>query len=505
MRVTLYLDHDFEIDMFYRLRIEKEAVLLMEESARVKPRLHFFDPAHCSHIHQTALEILHRTGVKVFHEEALSLLRDGGCVVRDGNRVIIPPSLVEWALGQPPSQVTLCRRGGNEAAAPLYNGIVNFGTGSDCPNYIDPRRATHRLFTLKDLESVVQLVDALPELSFVMSCGIPSDFKGNVYRKQYAVMIQNTSKPIVFVCNDGEDCKRIVAAAAAVAGGIEDLSQNPTLLVYSEPSTPLQHSRTALEKLLYMAEAALPIVYSPAPMMGGTAPVTLAGGLAIGTAEVLSGLVIHQLKQAGSPFVFGSGLHHLDMRTSISVYGAPEFQLARLGVADLGRYYNLPTWGYAGHTDSCVFDEQAASDSLFSVLMALQSGTNLVHDVGYLEAGLSCSPEMMVYTCEMIGMLRCFHEGFTIDEETLALDVIDTVGPGGNFMIEDHTIEHFRDYWDPTLFSRQRFDAWEREGARSLGQRVREKTVDLMHTAEGSPLPESVAEEVDYILEVREG
>jgi trimethylamine--corrinoid protein Co-methyltransferase len=116
-------------------------------------------------------------------------------------------------------------------------------------------------------------------------------------------------------------------------------------------------------------------------MMGGTAPVTLAGGLAIGAAEVLSGLVIHQLKRTGSPFIFGSGLHHLDMRTSISVYGAPELQLARLGVADLVRFYNLPPWGYAGHTDSCVFDEQAASDSLFSVLMALLSGMILLHDV----------------------------------------------------------------------------------------------------------------------------
>jgi trimethylamine--corrinoid protein Co-methyltransferase len=476
----------------------------MGESTRVKPTLTFLDTSHCSHIHRAALEILRRTGVRVFHEEALKLLKDAGCIIQEENRVLYPPTLVEWALRQPPSGVTLCKRGGNEACAPLYDRIVNFGTGSDCPNYIDPREVLHRQFTLRDLESLVRLVDALPELSFVMSCGIPSDFKGSTYSKQFAVMIQNTVKPVVFVCKDGEDCRQIVAAAAAIAGGMGALSKNPTLLVYSEPSTPLQHSRTALEKLLYMAETAMPVVYAPAPMMGGTAPVTLAGGLAIGTAEILSGLVIHQLKRSGSPFVFGSGLHHLDMRTSISVYGAPEFQLARLGVADLGRYYNLPTWGYAGHTDSCVFDGQAASDSLFSVLMALQSGTNLVHDVGYLEAGLSCSPEMIVYTCEMIRMLRCFVEGFTIDNDTLAQDVIHAVGPGGNFMIEDHTIARFRDYWDPALFSRLRFDAWKQAGAKSLGSRVREKTIELMRGADGSPLPDSLAEEVDYILGVKE-
>jgi trimethylamine--corrinoid protein Co-methyltransferase len=248
----------------------------------------------------------------------------------------------------------------------------------------------------------------------------------------------------------------------------------------------------------------MPIVYSPAPMMGGTAPVTLAGGLAVGTAEVLSGLVIHQLKNTGAPFVFGSGLHHLDMRTSISVYGAPEFQLARLGVADLGRFYGLPTWGYAGHSDSCIFDAQAASDSLYSVLIALQSRTNLVHDVGYLEAGLTCSPEMIVYTCEMISMLRYFNDGFTIDTDTLALDVIDSVGPGGNFMIEDHTIDRFRNYWDPVLQTRHRLDAWKQAGGRTMEDRVRERTSELMKNAPGSPLPASLAEEVEYILGIKE-
>jgi trimethylamine--corrinoid protein Co-methyltransferase len=437
----------------------------------------------------------------VFHEEALRLLAEAECEVREENWVCIPPSLVEWALRQPPSRVALCRRGSSDISAALQERTVNFGLGSDCPNFLDPRTGEHRLFTLSDIRAVLQLADSLPELSFLMSTGIPSDYPSNTYRKQFATAVQNCLKPIVFVCDDGEDCRRIVAAAAAVAGGEERLRLNPTLLLYSEPTTPLQHSRTALEKLLVMADTGIPVVHSPAPMMGGTAPITIAGGLALGAAEVLSGLVIHQLKRTGSPFVFGSGLHHLDMRTSISVYGAPEFQLARLGIADLGRYYELPTWGYAGHSDSCLFDGQAAADTVFfSTLVALQSGTNLVHDVGYLEAGLTNSPEMIVFTCEMIGMLRRFQEGFAIDAENLALDVIHAVGPGGNFLTEDHTIEHFREYWQPTLFTRQRSESWKAEGATTLSQRVREKTVALMEQAGGTPLTDSLADEVDYIL-----
>jgi trimethylamine--corrinoid protein Co-methyltransferase len=470
----------------------------------IQPRLGFLHPDQCAQIHQAALEILRRTGVRVFHGEALHLLAEADCLVLDENHVFMPEALVEWALQQLPSRVALCMRGGNQIGAALQERVVNFGLGSDCPNFIDPRSGEHRPSTLADLEALFKMADSLPELSFLMSAGIPADVPKYAYRRQFATMICNCLKPVVFVCDDGEDCRRIIAAAAAVAGGEELLRLNPTLLLYSEPTTPLQHSHSAVEKLLIVAERGIPVVHSPAPMMGGTAPITMAGGLALGAAEVLSGLVIHQLKHRGAPFVFGSGLHHLDMKTSISVYGAPEFQLARLGVADMARFYGLPSWGYAGHTDSCVFDEQAAADALFSTMVALQSGTNLVHDIGYMEAGLAVSPEMIVFTCEMIGMLRRFQEGFAIDSETLALGVIHGVGPGGNFLTEDHTMEHFREYWESDVFSRQRYDRWQATGGKTMAQRVREKTVALLEQAAGTPLPDSAAEEVNYILGLSE-
>jgi trimethylamine---corrinoid protein Co-methyltransferase len=249
-----------------------------------------------------------------------------------------------------------------------------------------------------------------------------------------------------------------------------------------------------------MAEHGLPITHSPAPMMGGTAPVTMAGGLALGNAEVLSSLVMHQLKRAGAPFVYGQGLHHIDMRQTISVYGAPEYQLARVMVMEMGRYYGLPTWGYAGHSDSCAMDEQAAIDSAFSVLVALLNGTNLAHDVGYLEAGLTTSPEMIVLTAENISMMRHFTQGASLDAEALALDVIQSVGPGGDFLAQTHTAKHFREYWQPKLFSRQRLDDWVQGGKKRLGDRLREKTVAIMEKHQPQPLAAAVKEEVAYIL-----
>jgi trimethylamine--corrinoid protein Co-methyltransferase len=455
---------------------------------------------HCETIHRASLEILRRTGVRVYHVGALDLLRQTDALITD-NCVRFPPGLVDWALRQAPSRVPLCQRGSDEVVAALEGKRVHFGPGSDCPNYLDPRSGDRHPFTTADLIDCIRVVDALPELSFCMSMGIPSDLEtANVYRQQFALMLAHTTKPIVFVCDDRADCEAIAAMAAAVAGGREPLRLNPTLVLYSEPSTPLKHTETATGKLLYMAEEALPIVHSPAPMMGGTAPVTLAGGLALGNAEVLSSLVMHQLKRPGAPFIYGSGLHHMDMQTTISVYGAPEFQLARVAVAEMGRYYGLPTWGYAGHSDSCAMDEQAAADAAFSVLVALLAGHNLVHDVGYLEAGLTTSPEMIVFSAEMISQMRQFTRGVSLDPEALALEVIHAVGPGGDFLTEEHTLKHFRELWQPSLFDRHRAEDWTTAGSKRLGQRLQEKTVAIITEHQPEPLPDGVREEIRYIL-----
>jgi trimethylamine--corrinoid protein Co-methyltransferase len=464
----------------------------------------------CETIHRASLEILRRTGVRIYHGEALDLLRQTDAVITDeeptanGSRqalVRFLPGLVEWALKQAPSRISLCRRGGDEVVVPLEGRMVSFGPGSDCPNYLDPRTGEHRRFAVADVVDCIHVVDALSELEFCMSMGIPADLgTANAYRQQFALMLEHTTKPVVFVCDDRADCEAIAAMAASAAGGMDALRLNPTLLLYSEPSTPLKHSETATGKLLYMAEQALPIVHSPAPMMGGTAPVTMAGGLALGNAEVLSSLVMHQLKRPGAPFVYGSGLHHMDMKTTISVYGAPEFQLARVAVAEMGRSYGLPTWGYAGHSDSCAMDGQAAADAAFSVLVALLGGNNLVHDVGYLEAGLTTSPEMMVFTAEMVSMMRHFVAGVSLDAESLALEVIHKVGPGGDFLTQKHTLKRFRELWQPTLFDRRRVEEWVSAGSKRLDDRLRERTIALMEEHQPEPLPDGVGEDVAYIL-----
>jgi trimethylamine--corrinoid protein Co-methyltransferase len=466
----------------------------------LRPRFSMLEREDCLRLHQAACQILRETGVRVFGQEGRALLREAGAVV-DEELAKIPPSLVEWALGSAPSGFRLYKRGSDEAALDLDGSQVYFGPGSDTLRYLDPRTGERRSFKLEDIADCMRVCDALPEIGFVMSVGVPRDApEERSYRHQFATMIRNTTKPVVFVCDGLADIQAIAAMAAAVAGGMEKLSHYPNILFYSEPSTPLQHSLEATEKLLFCAEYAIPVTHSPAPMMGGTAPVTVAGAVALGMAEMLSGLVMHQLKNAGAPFLFGHGVHHMDMKTMVSVYGAPEFQLARVLAAEMGRFYGLPVWGYAGHSDSKVIDGQAAVDMQFSVQTALLARTNLNHDVGYLESGLTNSPEMMLLANEVIGMNRRFVDGVRLDEESLAVDMIHEVGPGGEFMSHDHTMRHFRELWSPQIFDRSQLDRWEAEGGKDLNARLREATVALMEEHKVEGLGEEVEEEIEEIL-----
>lgn len=468
---------------------------------KLRPELKMLHQEDCLQIHQTSCEILEKTGVEIHHPEAVDLLRDAGAVVSE-ELVKIPPSLIEQALASVPSSFNLYQRGTDKAAIRLDGENVYFGSGSDTLRYLDPRTGERRPFMLGDVADCVRVCDSLPEIDFVMSMGVPADVPADKhYRYQFATMIRNTTKPIVVVCNDLADFQAIVKISALVAGGMEKLSQYPNILLYSEPSTPLRHSREATDKLLYAAQHAIPVTHSPAPMMGGTAPVTLAGAVALGNAEMLSGLVLHQLKNPGAPFLYGHGVHHLDMKTMISVYGAPEFQLARVMAAEMGRFYKLPVWGYAAHSDSKVIDGQAAVDAQFSVSIALLARTNLNHDVGYLESGLTHSPEMMVLTNEIITMNRKFAEGVCIDAESLAVDVIAGVGPGGNFTTHDHTMKHWRELWMPKIFNRQRLDKWSSQGSKNINAVLREATIALLDNYQEKPLPETVDREIEAILE----
>ncbi len=468
--------------------------------AFLSPQFAVLSDTQLQDLHLAALEVLRRTGVRFHHQEALGMLKEAGAFVSDGNLVKFPARMVEGAIGSTPGRIVMCDRGGQPAMF-LEGTRTYFGTGSDCPNFLDPETGEHRKFTQTDIINGYRLCDALPNIHFVMSIGIPSDVDPeSLYDFQMALMLEHTTKPIVFVTNDRASCQRAIDMAAAVAGGHEALAEQQHILLYSEPSSPLQQSETAVDKLLLMAEYRLPVVHSPGPLMGGTAPITMAGGLVMSLAEILSSLVVHQLKRHGAPFVFGAGLHHMDMSAAQICYSSPEFQLTKAAIAQLGRWYDIPTWGYAGCSDAKVVDEQAALEAMLSVIMAKLSGANLVHDVGYMESGLTTSFEMIVLTDELVAMTDHIMKGIEVSDDTLLVDELDRVGPGGHFLDTKETLNRFRDFWFPGLLDRKIRPQWLEAGGTTLGQRLNARVKEIVEEYRPRPLDPEKKRQVQEIL-----
>ena len=451
-------------------------------------------------IHHAGLEVLRKTGIRFHHSGALEMLRKAGAFISDGNLVKFPSRLVEEAIHSAPSRVIMCDRNW-EPTVLLEGRRVNYGTGSDCLNLLDPETSEHRKFTKQDIINGYRLCDALPNIDFVMSIGLPVDVDPKTtYNVQMALMLEHTTKPIVFVTNDKISCQRAIDMAAAVAGGYEALREQQHILLYSEPSSPLQQSETAVDKLLMMAEYELPVVHSPAPLMGGTGPITMASGLAMSLAEIFSSMVVHQLKKPGAPFIFGAGLHHLDMKASQICYASAEFQLTKTAIAELGRWYGLPTWGYAGCSDAKVMDEQAALEALLSVMMAEFSGGNLIHDVGYMESGLTCSFEMIVLCDELIALMENMMKGIDTSPEEFMLDEIHNVGPGGHFLNTDQTLSRFRNFWYPQLIDRGIRSMWLKKGETTLGERLNARVKEIIQGHQTEPLDKQIKIQINEIL-----
>jgi trimethylamine--corrinoid protein Co-methyltransferase len=458
-------------------------------------------------IHTAALEILDKTGVKMEHDGARAMLVDAGARVFDGQWVRVPPYLAESALKSAPRQIVLYDQTGAKAM-PLADDRFYFGTGSDTTFTLDLESGERRPCVLADTGRFARLVDALDNLSFTMSMSNPQDVPNIdfIYVYAFAEMLKNTNKPIVFIADRKEDMEKIHELACIVAGGEEALRRKPFLLNYSEAISPLRFPANVVDRLMFCAEKEIPICLPSGSNAGGGAPVTLAGALALGIAENLVGLVIHQLTRKGAPFLFGPNVSALDMKSTVVSYGCPEWSLTQAALADMrDEIYGLPIWSFAGASDAKTVDAQAGAEAMFSIVTAMLSRCNLIHDVGYIEYGNTSSLEMVTIADELIAMARHFHKGIPVNPETLAIEALQRVkaaGARGIFLTDDHTFDHFEEaLFLPDLMDRSRYDAWTEEGGRDLYRRANEKARHLL--AEHRPDPEldtTLAEQIDRIL-----
>jgi trimethylamine--corrinoid protein Co-methyltransferase len=456
-------------------------------------------PEQCQKIHAASLTILERTGVRLFEPEAVDLVKRGGASVSEENRARIPARLVEQALSTAPKRLTLHDRNGN-AAMPIEGYRSFFGPGSDVLNIVDHRTGERRKPILQDVVEGITLCDALENVDFAMSMFLPADVNQVIAdRYQMEVMLNHTTKPIVFVTYDTSGCVDAVDMAEAVAGGAAALAKKPFVACYINVTTGLRHNQEALQKLLFLAGKGLPAIYIPVALAGVTAPMTMPAAIASVYAGVLAGLVISQIKRPGTPFVVpGWGGNALDMRTLVEPYCGPDFQ----GVGEaMAHFYDLPMFSLAGASDSKLVDQQAGLEAALMLLGTALAGGHIVHDLGYLESGLSGSLAQLAICDEMVGWIRACLSDIKVDDETLALDLIDQVGPDGQFIDTDHTTRHYRERWYPHLIERDNYDRWSSKGNKSLADRAVERVETLLANHRPPALSAAAARAVHAVVE----
>lgn len=440
-------------------------------------------------IHAASLEILERIGVRIDLPDALDILKKGGAQITDGNLVHVPHKMVETALASAPKTVTLHDRFGNPVM-PLESNRCFFGPGSDCLNIIDHRTNERRKPVLQDVVEGTRLCDALPNIDFVMSMVLPTDVDATLADTyQMEAMLANTSKPILYVSYEVQGLINAVEMSEAVIGGAEQLRQKPILTCYINVVSGAVHNGDSLRKLLYLSGKGLPTLYIPGSNAGITSPMTQPGAVALDMAGGLVGLVMAQLNREGSPYIMSAmDPAALDMRTMVSPYAYPERGIIR----SVAQRYGLPTLALAGATDSKVVDQQAAAEAALTMLADVFMGGNIIHDLGYLESGLTYSFAQLAICDQMVNWIKGFFREVEVSDETLALIEIERVGPGSMYLKSKHTKKHFKETWYPDLFERGIYSDWEKKGAKTLLERASERVQMILDTHQPTPLPEDV-------------
>ncbi|MGD2057575.1 MAG: trimethylamine methyltransferase family protein, partial [Anaerolineales bacterium] len=429
--------------------------------------------------------------------QARDLLRKAGASV-DGRIVRIPEYLVTRALTTAPKRMLLYNREG-KATIDAWGYNSYFGGGSDCLYILDHHTGERRLAVLQDVIDASRLMDALPEIDFVMSAFLPSDVPDEVYpQHQMRAMMNNTTKPIVFVTPDFDTCVACVEMAETVAGGEAAFRERPFAVCYINVTSGMLANEDSLQKCMYFAEKSLPQIYIPLNAAGVNSPATTAGCMATMNAGTLLGVVLSQLVRPGAPIaVPGWNGGPYNLQTMVGNYCLPDEQ----GVAiAMGRYYDLPVFGLGGATDSKVLDQQAGAECALGLLFPLLNGANIIHDIGFMDAGMQGSLQLMVIADDLLGWLRAATRGVQVNDDTLGLDVVEDLGPDGDFLAHDHTYRHFRDAYYSKLADRQIYSAWQDAGKMTMADRASVMIDEILSKHRAKPLSVDLLSELDEMI-----
>jgi trimethylamine--corrinoid protein Co-methyltransferase len=453
-------------------------------------------------IHGASLDTLEKVGVLMKNEPAIELLREAGCAINI-DVVRIPSSLVQESLKKAPETFQLhSTDGGPQHTVGGSNVIYN--PGSAAIFFIDRETHEMRRANAADFVDLVRLTDALEHIHAQSTAMVPADVPeiiSDLYRLY--VVLMNSGKPIVTGAFTKEGLLDMKAMLEAVVGGPEELRKGPAAIFDCCPSSPLMWSDVTCQNLIDCAEHGIPAEIIPAPQMGATSPVSIAGTVVEANAEFLSGAVISQLVEPGAPIIYGGSPSAFDMRYCTARLGAIEAVMTACASAEMGKHYGVPTQGYLGLSDSKAVDGQSSFESGMGIMLAAMTGVNIVSGPG-MQASENCqSLEKLVIDNEYCGAAYRMIEGINVDSVSLAAEVIAKVGPGGHFLAERHTRENLRKerFIPSDVLDRLSPDAWVKAGSLDTTYRARERAEKILREHEPYSLPSDAAEGLQRTLE----
>jgi len=464
-----------------------------------KASLNLLSKDELDQIHNSTLEILENPGLIIPSKRVLEILeRAGANVNHEKNSVTIPPNIVGEALKKAPKTMRYGARN------PKYDILLEkkqtyFTTDGYGVFIKDVKTGERKSSTSEDLAQWARIVDSLNKIHVLWPSVTPTELPDHLQRIHGLITcLDNAEKHVEFFAIDAEEARYEIEIAAAVVGGREELKRRPVFSAVQCPIAPLKYDRGLIEAVIEFANAGIPVVPLSMPMAGQTGPATLAGTLAITSAEILGSLVVSEFANPGAPVLYGACPGNIDFRTG-SMVVSPEYGLVNIGLAQLARYYDLPSEVCGGCSSSKIVDAQAAYERVLTLAPVVLAGPDLVVGMGGLEDAKTMVPELLVIDNEILeGLLRLV-EGFDVSDETVALDVIRKVGPGGHYMTQKHTVDHIKDHWIPKISDRKAYDAWLKAGSKDIATVAKEKVREILATHKPEPIPKDIRKEISQI------
>jgi trimethylamine--corrinoid protein Co-methyltransferase len=451
-------------------------------------------------IFNEACGLLSRSGMHIYSNTAREyLVKAGAILASDGLTVTFPKSFVEDAIASTPSSVTLCGRN-PEHDAVLEDSRVYYGTGGTAIYVMDLETGKRRPSTIEDVKLNARLVDALQHVHLFTINVFPNEVRdiNDIDINRFYWSLRNTSKHIMGGIYSLKGTKQVIEMAGMLAGGMDALRERPFVSFITLVISPFKIDGLYGDITCHIAEQGIPVVTPTEPVCGTTSPITLAGNVLVHTAETLGGVALVQAVKKGAPVIAGSVGSIPNLRTMGIVTGAVERGMLNSATAQIAQHLELPFYSTAGNSDAKTEDVQAGMESAMSNLLVGMSGANYIHDAaGLFDEDLSISYDKLIMDNEILGMCERVLRGIEVSDETLAVDLIEKVGPGGNFIAEDHTVMNMmNEFYEPNLANRTLYDEWISSGRLSMKDRARQKLEELMASHNPNYIEEAVDKQI---------